>query len=303
MIKSYILLILAMLFFSGNFIAGKGFADTIPPFTLALFRATLGFLFLLPLCYKDLFSHYSLWKKEWKPLLYIALTGIVFFNLCMYSSLHYTTATNSAIVDALTPTVAAVIGFFWLKERITWGQSLGILISFIGVLFVISRGSFQLLLSLQFNIGDIIMLVGVIFWAVYSIIIKQHGHKFPRMSGLAVTMLMGVIILLPFSVYELITGGGIVFTPTAIGGLLYIGLFPSAIALLFWYRAVEDIGPAKASMFFNLVPFFTAGLAILLLGEEIFLSQIVGAILIISGVYLATRQHIKSMTEIKEKAL
>lgn len=301
-IHPYILLSLAMLFFSGNFIVGKAFEGIIPPFTLALFRFVSAVIFLLPLAWKTIQLNHALWKKEWKPLIGLALSGIVLFNSCLYLSVNYTSSINAAIVDALTPAVAAILGFFLLKESLKRIQVFGIILSFAGILWIITSGSAQLLLSLSFNIGDIIMLIGIIFWAIYSIIIKIHSHKFPTVAGLVVTMIIGIIFLLPLSISEWLTIG----FPTlgnwqTLLGIVYIGIFPSALALLFWYKGVAAIGPAKASIFFNLVPVFTTFLAVILLGEVFTIHQLSGGIIVLIGVYLSTKKASTSKQETRSQ--
>ncbi|MBU9720825.1 MULTISPECIES: DMT family transporter [Bacillaceae] len=288
-IHPYIILTSAMLFFSGNFIVGKAFEGVIPPFTLALFRVVAASIFLLPLCYKTLRLNHSLWKKEWKPLLGISLTGVVLFNVALYSAVNYTSSINAAIVDALTPAVAAILGFILLRETLNKIQLGGIILSFGGILWIITEGSFAVIRSLSFNIGDIIMLFGIVCWAIYSIIIKKHSYKFPNIAGLVMTMIIGAIILFPLALYEWITYGfPSLFDWNTILGIMYIGLFPSAIALLAWYKGVAEIGPAKASVFFNLVPVFTTVLAITFLGEVFTYHHLFGGIIVLIGVYLST---------------
>ncbi|MDG5786304.1 DMT family transporter [Evansella sp. AB-P1] len=290
-IHPYILLTMAMLFFSGNFIVGKAFEGVVPPFTLALFRFVSALVFLLPLCYKTVMLNHPLWKKEWKPLLGLSICGIVLFNGCLYLSVNYTTSINAAIVDALTPTVAAILGFILLKESLTKLQLIGIGLSFAGILYIIGRGSLGVLLSLSFNIGDIIMLIGIIFWALYSIIIKQHNHKFPSVASLVVTMFIGILFLLPMSAIEwYLYGFPNIFNWNVLLGIAYIGIFPSALALLAWYKGVAAIGPARASIFFNLVPIFTTILAIIFLGEIFSYHQLLGGVVVLIGVYFSTKK-------------
>ncbi|UCZ54181.1 DMT family transporter [Bacillus shivajii] len=304
-IHPYIIITAAMLFFSGNFIVGKALQGTIPPFTLALFRFLSAALFLLPFCYKTVMLNHSLWKKEWKPLLGLSITGIVLFNGCLYLAVNFTSSINAAIVDALTPAVAAILGFLFLKETLTKVQTFGIILSFGGIIWIITQGSIETLLSLAFNIGDIIMLIGIVFWALYSIIIKQHSHKFPNTAGLVMTMIIGVIFLFPIAIIEWMTVGLPKLTSwKALLGIIYIGVFPSSLALLAWYRGVREVGPAKASIFFNLVPVFTTILSILFLNETFTYHQLFGGVFVLFGVYLSTRipKHLRVKIKRVKKA-
>ncbi len=293
----YLLLTLAMLFFSGNFIIGKVFAGTVPPFTIAWMRFFLGALILLPLCYKTIWRNGPLWRTEWRPLVGIAFTGVFLFNVSLYLSVTYTTTINAAIVDALTPAIAAVFGFFLLRERLTLLQSGGVILSFMGILLILTKGSIEVLTSLAFNIGDLIMLFGITCWAIYSIFIKKFGHLYPLIAGLVMSFIFGVIMLTPFMIYEWRHGIPFSIDLVTISGFLYIGIFPCAIALLFWYRGVAEIGPAKASIFFNLVPVFTTIMAITLLGESAGWLQLIGGVVVLIGVYLSTKQKKAVITQ------
>ncbi|MET3504707.1 DMT family transporter [Halalkalibacter oceani] len=286
----YLLLTLAMVFFSGNFIVGKAFAGEVPPFTLAWARFLIGTVVLLPLCYKTLIRNRQLWLDKWLPLTGIAFFGVFLFNVALYVSVHYTTTINASIVDALTPAVAAVLGYFFLKERLTLIQSSGVILSFCGILLLLSGGSLAVLRSLSFNIGDLIMLAGIICWAIYSILIKLYGHEYPVIAGLVMTFIIGVLMLFPFVLYEWRAGLPFSFKLATIGAFLYVGIFPGALALLCWYRGVAAIGPSKASIFFNLVPVFTTLFAIVLLGESAGWFQLFGGTIVLGGVYLSTIQ-------------
>lgn len=286
----YLLLTLAMIFFSGNFIVGKAFADDVPPFTLAWARFFIGTLVLLPLCYKTIIRNRQLWLDKWLPLTGIAFFGVFLFNVALYVSVHYTTTINASIVDALTPAVATVLGYFFLKERLTAIQSGGVILSFCGILLLLSGGSLAVLRSLSFNIGDLIMLAGIICWAIYSILIKLYGDDYPIIAGLVMTFMIGALMLSPFVAYEWRHGLPLTFGLATSAAFLYVGIFPSALALLFWYRGVAAIGPSKASIFFNLVPVFTTVLAIVLLGESAGWFQLFGGLIVLTGVYLSTIQ-------------
>ncbi|WP_100399610.1 DMT family transporter [Bacillus sp. FJAT-44742] len=288
MAHPYVLLLLAMLMFSGNFIVGKAFSDTIPPLTLSFMRFAMAAVILLPLGWQEIMNNKALWRQEWRPLAGLALT-LGLFNVMLYTSVHYTTTINASIVDALTPAVAAMLGFLFLKERLLSKQVAGIIISFAGVVWIVSRGSLGTLLSLSINPGDLLMLLGVVSWAVYSIFIKQYGHRFPFYGGIIMTMVFGAVFLLPAAAFEWRDGFPIEWTVSHISGLLYIGIFPSALAILLWNRGVAEVGPSQASIFFNLVPLFTTVAAVLFLGESFGLVQLVGGALVLGGVYIATK--------------
>lgn len=290
----YIMAIMVMLFFSGNFIVGRALEGTVAPFTLSFLRFMTAVLVLLPFCFKTIYKKRALWLKEWKPLLYLTLSGIVLFNASLYLAVNFTTSINASILNAINPAATAFLSFLVLKEKLLKTQTFGIILSFAGVLWIITEGSFSILMTLSFNIGDMIMLFGILCWAVYSINIKQHSYKFPVMAGVTVTMIAGALILLPVAVVEsAITGVPPLLEWHIAAGLLYIGIFPSAVALMLWYRSIEEIGPAKASIFFNLIPVFTTVMAVTFLDEVFTIHHLTGGLIALSGVYISAKKTLK----------
>ncbi|WP_227935286.1 DMT family transporter [Alkalihalobacillus deserti] len=288
MLRSYLFLIITMILFSGNILIGKAIND-LPPVTITFLRCCIAFTILFPLGFNELKKNRSLWIKEWKPLVSLSLSGIVLFNFFLYASLQYTSSTNVAVIEASTPIFAIILGMVFLQERLNIVQYVGIFLSLVGALWVITKGSLEVISQFQFNIGDILVLIAVFVWAIYSLLIKQHNHKYPLYGSLAVMLFIALIILFPFAVYEWRKGFDYLFDPKLIVGLLYLGIFPSVIALIFWNKGVAAIGPARASIFLNLIPFFTIIGAVLFLGETVTIIQLLGGIVVIAGVYLSTK--------------
>jgi drug/metabolite transporter (DMT)-like permease len=301
--RSYLFLILAVIMFSGNFIVGKIITDTIPPFTLSLLRSFIAFLIMIPIGFKEWKTYRPLWRQEWKPLFGLSLTGIVLFTSLIYTSVNYTTTINASIVEATTPVFAIILGYFFLKERFNYLQITGTVLSLFGVIWIITKGSFEVFLSLSFNIGDIIMLIAVLSWAVYSLFVKRHNAKFPTYGGLLVMLFIATLILLPLAALEWINGIDIQWKLSLLFGLLYVGIFPSILALIFWNKAVAVIGPSRASVFLNFVPVFTTTGAVLFLNEALEWLQIMGGIFVLFGVYLTTKTRRTKVTVKKETDL
>lgn len=273
--------------FSGNLIVGKAINE-LPPITIAFFRTLIAFLVVLPFGIKQFRYYYKIWRENFWPLVGIALTGITTFNVLVYLSLNFTTSTNAGIVEATTPAFAMVLSYLILKENLKPKHIIGTVVSFIGALWVLTSGSIERLLQLNFNIGDITMLLAVIIWAFYTLIVKQHNHKFPIFGGTLAMVGLGVVILVPAVLVEWFVLG----IPTQItqtsnwSGLLYLGIFPSFIALVLWNQAVSDLGPSLSSVFLNLLPFFTTIGAIIFLNEEVVAAQILGGVLVVVGVIM-----------------
>ncbi|GAA0450378.1 DMT family transporter [Alkalibacillus silvisoli] len=287
MIRSYLFLIITVVIFSANLLVGKAISE-LPPITITFFRCLIAVMIVLPFARKQLKWHNHVLIEHWKPLLGFALTGVVSFNVLVYLALNYTTAINAGIVEASTPMFALILGYFFLKERLTKKQITGMMVSFIGAVWVLSNGSLEMLMSLQFNTGDLIMLLAVLVWAIYSLLVKQYNHNFPIYSGMAAMLSLGVVILFPMMLIEWYVVG-FPFNYIELShwlGLLFLGVFPSFIALMLWNLAVADIGPSLSSVFLNLLPVFTTIGAILFLDESLLVAHIFGGLLVIMGVLL-----------------
>ncbi len=287
MAKSYIFVLIAVTIYASNLVVGKAVSH-MSPMSVAFLRCVIAFLVILPIGFRQFKHHMDIWKENWKYLFAFAVTGISFFNFFVYLSLNYTSSTNAGIVEATTPVFSIFLGYIFLKERLTKKQLIGAGISFIGAIWVLANGSLEVLLSLDINIGDLYMFVAVFIWAVYSMFVKQHNHKFPVYGGVVVMLGMGCLILLPFAIADwAIYGFNVEFTDAgSMAGLLYLGIFPSVIALILWNKGVSDLGPSLASIFLNFLPVFTTILAVTFLGERLVPAQIFGGILVVLGVLL-----------------
>ncbi|MFB9974226.1 DMT family transporter [Allobacillus sp. SKP2-8] len=306
MVRSYIFVLIAVTIFSSNLVVGKAVSH-MSPVTVVFFRLFIAFLVTLPIGYKQVKYHMDIWKENWKYLFAFAVTGISFFNFFVYLSLNYTSSTNAGIVEATTPVFSIFLGYFILKERLTRRQLIGAGISFIGAIWVIANGSLEVLLALDFNIGDIFMIVAVLIWAIYGMYVKQHNHKFPVYGGVVIMLGMGFLIILPFAIANwIINGFHVEITDyKGIAGLLYLGIFPSVIGLIFWNKSVSNLGPSLASIFLNLLPVFTTIMAVIFLNEKLVPAQIFGGILVVGGVLLVNLnlKNIKRFSKKDKKAI
>ena len=287
----YALLVIAAMIWGGNFVIGRAISDEVPPLTLAFLRWAVAVAIFLPFTYKEIIANKHIIKKSWKSLFLMGLTGVAAFNTLVYIGLHYTTSINASLINTITPLIIIVLSYFLLKEQIIYNQLLGLVLSISGVLLVLSHGSLDILLALSFNIGDLIVFVAVISWGVYSIIIKYNSGQIPLYTSLAVSMIIGMFVLLPFSFWELfIAEQNIVWSAFSISSILYIGIFASIVAFLSWNKAVSLIGPGKAGIFLSLIPIFTTIFAVTLIGEALHWHQIAGGVLAVAGIYLSTRK-------------
>lgn len=286
-----LLLVIATLLWGGNFVIGRAVAGDIPPITLAFLRWCVAFIVFLPIVYSRVKREWPMIKTHWPIVIVMAITGVACFNTLVYIGVYYTTSINASLMNSSTPIIIYILSFIFLKERLSKFQLIGTAISLSGVAFILSKGSLETLLSFSFNKGDLIVLIAVFCWGVYSLLVKQYAGRLPGYSTFLVTIALGVIMLLPLTIYELMTTSvDIVWSPSTIGAILYVGIVASIIAFLSWNSGVVALGANKASIYLNFIPLFAAIFAVLFLGEDLLLAQVIGGLAVICGVLLANKK-------------
>ncbi|ODA39488.1 DMT family transporter [Desulfosporosinus sp. BG] len=286
-----LLMVLTTIFWSGAFITGKIAVGEFPPFALTFFR----FLFALPLIFiilyvrepKNLFPR----GRQWSALILLGIVGTFCYHALFFTSLKYTTAINSSLIGAMNPMVTTILAAVFFSERLTLWRLLGIFLSFSGVFLFITNGDLQLISQFQFNKGDLIMLLAVCCFAVYSLLSRRYMKQYllsPLMVT-AYTFLICVVISIPFVLWE--NPATYLSSATLRGWLsiLYMSVFASVLGYLFQMVAIQRIGAPRTAIFINLVPIFTIIQSVTILGESITLIKLIAAAIVITGVYLATR--------------
>ena len=286
-----LLLILATLLWGGNFVIGRAVAGDIPPITLAFLRWCVAFIVFLPIAYSRVKRERHMIKANWPAVIVMAITGVACFNTLVYIGVYYTTSINASLMNSSTPIIIYILSFVFLKERLSKFQLIGTALSLAGVIFILSKGSLETLLSFSFNKGDLIVLIAVFCWGVYSLLVKQYAGRLPGYSTFLVTIALGVMMLLPFTIYELMTSSvEIVWSPSTIGAILYVGIIASIVAFLSWNNGVVALGANKASIYLNFIPLFATIFAVLFLDEDLLLAQLIGGLAVICGVLLANKK-------------
>ncbi|UFT99591.1 DMT family transporter [Radiobacillus kanasensis] len=285
----YILMIFVVIFYAGNILIGKAINE-LPPFTIAFFRLLVAFIVLFPIGFRSAWESRDTFIKYKKPLLIMTLTGITFFNTFIYGALQFTTASNVSVLESAIPVVTVLLSAWLLKEKLNHIQWVGILLSFIGALWVVMEGKLLQLTAIDWNIGDAIMIGAIGTWAVYSIFVKQYMHLFPSYAVLLVMTGISIIVLLPIVLIEWgFQGIPPLGSLNLVFSLMYLGIFPSFIALIFYNKAVHLLSASKASIFLNFLPVVTIAGAYIWLGEKITVMQIIGSLIVICGVFLTTQ--------------
>lgn len=285
---AYMLLTLSALTWAGNIVVGRFVNDQIPPVALSFWRWAIALAVLLPFTRVITLQQRDLIVQHWRILLMLGATGIALFHIFLYQALHFTEAVNAALFMSTTPIMIVVLSWVLLKDRLRGRQALGIGISLAGAVILIVRGEFGRLLQLQFNAGDLWMLVAVPNWALYSVLLRRLPPGIHPMTLVTVVGLFGVAILAPVYVWELARGGAFELNRITISSILYISLFASILAYMCWNHGVSLVGANRAGLFMHLIPLFSAILAIMTLGEAVRVFHLAGAALIFTGIYLVT---------------
>ena len=285
---AYLASLAVVTFFAGNILVGSALTD-LPPVTVALIRLLVALLILLPLGARSAYRRRRVFVHHWRPLLIATLSGVTFFNTFLYSALQFTSATNVAVLESVIPTATILASVLLLKERLIPVQWVGVGLSLGGALWVVTDGRLLALAEGGWNVGDGLMVGAILGWVIYTLQIKKCIHLFPARALLLVMTAISVLVLLPLAAGEwLLLGVPALGEADLWTGLIYLGVFPSVVAILCYNYAVSRIGGAQASLFLNFLPVFTIAGAWVFLGDEVTASQVVGALVVICGVVLAT---------------
>ena len=288
---AYSFLTLATLFWSGNLIVGK-FATLfeIPPMSLNVLRWISAWIILIPFTYKEILQNLAYIKKNILIIGFMGVMTISTFNSVVYFALNYTQVINAVLVLAAIPAATIVLSSIMKIEKTNLFQILGLVLSIIGIGSIISNGEVQRILSLSFNKGDLWMIVCVLTWSLYSTLLKKHKFKFSQFTLIQLMVSVGLLFLIPQLFYEQSIGLEIKFNKAFFLILFYVVAFPALAAYYFWQKGIEIIGPNRATMFIQLMPLFSAVMAIIIFNEKFELYHFAGAAFIVSGIYLSNKK-------------
>jgi len=286
----YLLLSLTSLFWSLNWVIGRAIVGHVSPFALAFIRWSVAVVVMMPFAWPEIRAHWPAVRRHWKVIAWLGAWGTGLHNAFAYVGLQYTTATNGVMLNSAIPISIILLGWIVYRDTISRVQALGVLVSLAGVLVILTRGDPRVIAELSLNRGDLIVLVGMFFWAAYTIFLRMKPAELPGLAMLACCAVIGVALLLPFFLVELLAWNGRVeFNPATVGAMLYLGIFPSFVGYVFWNRAVAEVGSNIAGIFVHLMPAFGSIRAWIFLGEHIFLFHVAGIALILAGIALTSR--------------
>ena len=287
--RLWAVLALPPLFWAGNFIVARASRGEWPPVALSFGRWSIALIALLPFAWPHLRRDWPLYQRYFWRIVALALPGVAAFNSLVYWGLQTSTATNGMLLNSTIPLLILALGaMFWGQRLGPWAVA-GLLVSTLGVAVVILQGSWERAAALDFARGDLIIFAAMVAWALYTMGLKTFPPEVNRIGLLAVQIVVALPMLAPFLAWEIGSGRLPVWTPTSVAALIYIGLVPSVLAYLFYTKAVEMAGPARAGQFIHLLPVYGAVLSAAVLGEPLHLYHGAGFGLILAGIVLAGR--------------
>ena len=287
---AYIFLIFATLFWSGNFIVGKAASlFEIPPFTLNFYRWTFAWLILAPFTLKEIFQKKEYILKNLKLILILGITSITIFNSIVYYSLNFTQVINGVLMISTIPVMIIFFSWIFKIEGTNFYQILGVIFSLLGVVVIVTKADPDKLLNLNFNKGDLWMVVAMFSWAMYSALLRKKKFELSQISFLQTIISAGLILLLPAYLIEMALGYRLNIHLPFILTLSYVVLFPGLASFFFWIKGISIIGSNRAGIFLHLMPIFSTVMAILIFKEKFMTFHLIGALLIVIGIILSSK--------------
>jgi len=285
----YLLLTLTPFFWSCNWIIGRALHEDMPPMALTFFRWLLASLVLTPFVVSKLARDWPTIRAHWRTMALLGSIGIALHNAIAYIGLNYTTATNGVVLNSFIPVMIIAMAWAFFGERLTRVQLLGVAVSLVGVLAILSGGSLATLARVRLNAGDLCVILAMAMWSLYTVLLRRRPLGLDRLSFLFVLAIVGVVIMLPLWLGETLLIRSPVWSARAFAALIGVAIFSSVLAYIFWNRGVELLGPAVAGLFVHLMPVFGALLAWLFLGERLEAYHLAGMALILTGIAVTSR--------------
>ncbi len=296
-LKGTLLTLLATLLWSGNFIAARWFAPSIPPVTIAVLRWSCAVVLVLPFAWRHLASDWPIIRAHKLYFLAVSLLGVTGFNTLIYLAGHTTSAVNLSLIStACTPLFMTSLGCLLLKECASRRQFTGMGTAFVGVALLLTKGDWQVLANLRFAGGDLLMILATLCFTGYTLLMAKRPSPTSQFGVFGATFSLGLACLLPLWLLEIHFDPNFafpsrdVFLHSWLPLGLYLGGCASLIAFFCWNKALEYIGAARAGIIYLSLPAFSGAEALILLGEPVLPVHFVSAACIILGILIATRR-------------
>ena len=286
-----IYLVCATLFWAGNFIVGKTASiNEIPPISLNFYRWLVARLILLPFTFRELIKKKNYILNNIGLFIVLGITAVTIFNSALFYSLKFTQVISGVLMISTVPVMIIFISSLLKIEKTNFFQIIGVGLSLTGVLFIITKADIGLLKNLDFNRGDLIMIIAMLSWATYSALLKKKKYELSQISLLQVVISFGVIFLIPLYFIDMNMGNSIKLEKPFFLTLTYVVLFPGLASFFFWIKGVALIGANRSGIFLHLMPIFGALTAIIIFDEKFMFYHLFGAVFILMGIILSNRK-------------
>ena len=286
-----IYLVCATLFWAGNFIVGKTASiNEIPPISLNFYRWLVAWLILLPFTFRELIKKKNYILNNIGLFIVLGITAVTIFNSALFYSLKFTQVISGVLMISTVPVMIIFISSLLKIEKTNFFQIIGVGLSLTGVLFIITKADIGLLKNLDFNRGDLTMIIAMFSWATYSALLKKKKYELSQISLLQVVISFGVIFLIPLYFIDMNMGNSIKLEKPFFLILTYVVLFPGLASFFFWIKGVALIGANRSGVFLHLMPIFGAVMAMIIFDEKFMFYHLLGAVFILMGIILSNRK-------------
>ena len=288
---AYIFLLLTVTFWAGNFVVGK-FASMyeVPPFSLNFYRWFFAWLILAPFTIPEIIKKKDYIISNYKLFIVLGVTSITIFNSIVYYSLNFTQVISGVLMISTIPVMIMFFSSILKIEKTNIFQIIGVILSFLGVIIIITKANFEILKNLNFNKGDITMVIAMLSWALYSTLLKKQKYEISQLSLLQVVMSFGLIFLIPIYFIEYQLGFRITLEKPFILILSYVVLLPGLASFILWIKGISIIGANRSGVFLHLMPIMSAIMAMIIFNEKFMFYHMLGACFIITGILLSNKK-------------
>ncbi len=288
---AYFLISIATFLWASSIVILRGVREEYPPVGLSTLRWLVGGIFLLPFVWQQLIEKGKIIRSNMGLIFLLGLLQVG-SSTALAVALNFTTAINGSVINASQPAITALIAWLIIKEKLSPLQAIGILIGLIGVIVIIFRSDIHLLISMELNLGDGLAIVAISGWGTYAVLLQKIPRELGITTILFLVITIGSICFLPLYVLESIIYKPVPFSYGTVILLFFLGIIVSAGSIYLWNAGLRAIGPNKSSIFLNLIPVFSAGLAIIFLSERILTFHLIGAFLVFLGIFLGVRARL-----------
>ena len=288
---AYIFLFLTVTFWAGNFVVGK-FASLyeVPPFSLNFYRWFFAWLILAPFTLPEIIKKKDYIINNYKLFIILGVTSITIFNSIVYYSLNFTQVISGVLMISTIPVMIMFFSSIFKIEKTNIFQIIGVILSFLGVIIIITKANFEILKNLNFNKGDLTMVIAMFSWALYSTLLKRQKYEISQLSLLQVVMSFGLVFLIPVYFIEYQLGFRITLDKPFYLILSYVVLLPGLASFILWIKGISMIGANRSGVFLHLMPILSAIMAMIIFNEKFMFYHMLGACFIITGILLSNKK-------------